>query len=392
MGLIVKKHREAIVGRDVKFLSFVNFLFALALASVTTIWALYMKSFLGTDYRVGMVSSILSAVSLISYFFLVPLTEKYDKKKLFVFSTFFIFVFYILFSYVNSLGFFLLCSLLITIVYALRAMSFGIIIKSKSKKESVSKNEGLIFTFLNLGWILGPLIGGFLMSRFGFIMVFFVSSFIVLFTLILFYLSNTKVRNFNNQEKDNIFVNVLEFFRDKERRKIYFLTSGVSNWWIFIYLFIPLYIVDRGLDVKWVGYFLLAVAVPLIIFEYWFSEITSKYGFKKIFALGFLFVSIISFLGFFINSIFLLMGILVLASVGMAMVEPTTESYFLKIENKKQMNRFYGPFSTSRDGGQFIGKVISSLILAFLSFKFLFIFYGLVMLLMFFVSLRIRNR
>ena len=392
MGLIVKKHREAIVGRDVKFLSFVNFLFALALASVTTIWALYMKSFLGTDYRVGMVSSILSAVSLISYFFLVPLTEKYDKKKLFVFSTFFIFVFYILFSYVNSLGFFLLCSLLITIVYALRAMSFGIIIKSKSKKESVSKNEGLIFTFLNLGWILGPLIGGFLMSRFGFNMVFFVSSFIVLFTLILFYLSNTKVRNFNNQEKDNIFVNVLEFFRDKERRKIYFLTSGVSNWWIFIYLFIPLYIVDRGLDVRWVGYFLLAVAVPLIILEYWFSEITSKYGFKKIFALGFLFVSIISFLGFFINSIFLLMGILVLASVGMAMVEPTTESYFLKIENKKQMNRFYGPFSTSRDGGQFIGKVISSLILAFLSFKFLFIFYGLVMLLMFFVSLKIRNR
>ena len=148
----------------------------------------------------------------------------------------------------------------------------------------------------------------------------------------------------------------------------------------------PLFIIRQGLSVSWIGYFLFAVAVPLVLFEYKFSKLVGKKGFKKIFQMGFLIVAVFSFLCFFIGNIYIIMILLTLASIGMAMLEPTTEAYFFDILKKKEELRYYGPYKTKEDVNNFLGKILASSLLIILPFKYIFLLFALFMLIMFFLS------
>jgi MFS family permease len=171
----------------------------------------------------------------------------------------------------------------------------------------------------------------------------------------------------------------------------YFLNGGVNLWWGFIYIFIPLEIIRSGLSSVWIGYFLFAVAVPLIILEYPFSKLAGKWGFKKIFKLGYLTTAVFCLICFFTGNIYLILGLLTLASIGMAMLEPTTEAYFFDILERNQDLRFYAPYNTTGDFNGFLGKIISSFILLFFPFKSLFLLFAFFMMIYFFISYKIKN-
>ena len=166
--------------------------------------------------------------------------------------------------------------------------------------------------------------------------------------------------------------------------------GGVNFWWSLIYLFVPLYIIRSGLHVKWVGYFLFAVAIPLILFQYKFSKMAGKIGFKKLFKIGFFIPFFFALLCFFVGNIYFVLLFLVLASLGLAILEPTTEAYFFDILKGKQSLRFYGPYNTSIDVNHFVGRIISAVLLLFLPFKFVFLFFSVAMFFFFLVSFKTR--
>ena len=153
----------------------------------------------------------------------------------------------------------------------------------------------------------------------------------------------------------------------------------------------PLFIIRQGLDKLWVGYFLFAISIPLIFTEYKFSKIAAQLGFKKLFIIGFIFVAIISFTTFFVSDIYIILALLVLASFGMAMVEPTSEAYFFDILKKGDTSRFYGPYNTRVDVGGLITRVLATVSLLFLPFKFLFILFGIFMIIMAFFSFKMND-
>ena len=93
----------------------------------------------------------------------------------------------------------------------------------------------------------------------------------------------------------------------------------------------PLYIITNNLSEFWIGIFLFATPIPLILLEFKISKHAEKIGYDKLFMAGFLIAGIFSLLCFFTSNIFLIMIYLILASIGLAMLEPTTESYFFKI-------------------------------------------------------------
>ena len=171
----------------------------------------------------------------------------------------------------------------------------------------------------------------------------------------------------------------MDFFKDKNRVLAYFVGGGVNLWWALIYLFIPLYIIENQLHTIWIGYFLFAVAIPLVLFEIPFSKLAAKKGFKKIFCLGFAIAGICSLCCFFISNIYLILIVLVAGSFGMAMLEPTTEAYFFDLTKDKDEQRFYGPYNTTIDTNQFIGKILASILLIFLPFKYIFLLFSILM-------------
>ncbi|MBD3252533.1 MFS transporter, partial [Candidatus Pacearchaeota archaeon] len=105
----------------------------------------------------------------------------------------------------------------------------------------------------------------------------------------------------------------------------------------------------------------------------------------------FLIPAVIILLCFFISNIYYILSLIVLASLGLAMLEPTIEAYFFDLLNEKQTLRYYSPFLTSINAGKIISKIIASFILLFLPFKFIFLFYALVMFSLFFISFKTKN-
>ncbi len=376
---------------QVNKLAIITFISSISVALIGTIWAIYLQSLIHNDAYVGFLSTLFTIVALVSSIILIPYIERTSKSKIYLISLFFYSLSYILFALLSNIFIIVAIGIFISVMSVLKITSFGIILRDKSKDTAVSKNIGLIYTFINLSWLLGPLIAGFLAQRYGFSPVFFFGAgfqAIAFFLFLSFRLKDNRTEK--RIDKDPIKL-PFKFLRDKNRAIIYALSAGVSFWWALIYVYIPMKIIDSGLGSDKVGYFLFGIIVPLVLFEYLFGKIAAKKGFKIMFFTGYILLSIISLICFFMTSLYTIMTLLILASVAVAMVEPTTEAYFFDIITKEQRDKFYSQHNTAIDIGNIIATFSSAIILLFLPFKFIFVLFCVITFLLALLSLKIKN-
>jgi len=391
MGAIFYRRAEHMCLTKMSRFALTSSIASLAFAMVGAIWAVYMDSFVHSAVIVGIVGAFFSFLSIISYFLFIPLIEKRDKGKLYFYSIIVVLVTYILFAINRKFYVFVILGSVFIIMMALRAMSFGLIVNDNSCKRQLSQNEGIIYTLANVAYVVGPLLAAFIVDRFGMNSVFTLGAVFLFVSIFLFKLSGLHDGNVKKKIDGDFLKNFFGFFRSKQRRLAYYLRGGISFWWALIYLFVPIYIMRHGLGIKWVGYFLFSVAVPLVLCEYYFSKAAGRKGFRRIFSQGYLLVTVLVFACFFVSDIYIVLSLLTLASFGMAMLEPTTESYFFDISKEKECLRYYGPYKTVQDVGNLTGKLLSVLLLLLLPFKYLFLLFGFFMLWMFFFALRTKK-
>ena len=388
MHNIKKRH---FIFTQVNRLAIITFISSISMAAVGTIWAIYLESFFKNESYVGFLLTFFTIVAMVSSILIIPYVERTSKSKIYIISLLAYAVSYISFAILENIYVVVVMGTFLAFMSTLKLTSFGIILRDKSQDKNVSKNIGLIYTFLNLSWLLGPLLAGFISQEYGFSKVFLLGAGFQLLAFILF----TSFRIKDNRVEKKIDKNPIKlpfkFFKDKNRMLVYILSAGVSFWWALIYIYIPMHIIDSGLESKMVGYFLFAIVVPLILFEYLSGKIAAKKGFRKMFFIGYLSLSILSLIAFFMTNVYYILLILVLASMAVAMIEPTTEAYFFDLITKSQRDKFYSQHNTALDVGNIIATFLSAIILLFLPFKFLFILFCVVTLLLAFVSLKIKN-
>ncbi len=275
---------------------------------------------------------------------------------------------------------------------AIRGSTLGLLVRSNSSKKSISKNEGYVFVFNNISFLIGPLIATLLLLFLPVRNIFIFSALIILASTLMFKLSKINPGKKSKTVDSNLFKNFMGFFKKKERIKSYLLASGVNFWWSVAYIYMPLLIVTKLPD-YWIGIFLGAITIPLILFEYVFGKLAVKKGYKKLFFIGFSISAIMALLCFFFyNNIFVVMSLIFIASFGLAMAESNSEAYFFKISNDEEDQRFYSPFKTSVDTGHLIGQFIPSLILLTFAFKFIFLFFALGMFLLALLALSLKEK
>ncbi len=378
--------------RGMNRLGLVSFFMGLGFALFSTIWALYLDSFVHDDSVVGFITTFFTIVGVLAYFYVVPLVEKNSKSKLFVISLIFYIISFLLFTFLKNAYLVLLIGVFMYFFASLRVTTFGIIVRDNTKKSScLSKNEGIIYTFFNFAFMIGPLIAGFVAARYGLNYVFLPAALFIFIALQLFSYFKLKDDRISKRKDKKILKVFKQFFKNRNRVVAYLLSAAVTVWWSLIYVYMPLYIVDSGLDDLIVGYLLFAVTIPLILLEFPFSKTAGRVGFKKMFSLAFLLLVIICVFAFIFSNIYVVMGLMVLASVALAMLEPTTEAYFFDIISENQRDKYYGPYTTAIDFGHLIGTGLPAVVLLFLPFKFIFLLYGLVMFIFFLFCAKIKN-
>jgi MFS family permease len=365
-------------------LGIVALFIGLGLACVDTIWSVYLDTFFHSMAIVGLVSGLLSFIAVLSYFFCSSLLERYPQARLWVIGSIATIVAYILFFLVQRTAIFLLVAVALVIIAVLKRAAFGIIVRDANKLSSIGSAEGMIYALANIGWLLGPLIAGFVAVRLGYRPVFLFAGLFVLFALILFLMIN--VRPINHHTKDDATMagslrNLRSFFSNARLRKVYALSGGISLYWGVLYIYVPLLIIRSGLSSYWIGLFLFAVSVPLALLEYRIGQLADRHGFRTFFIFGYAVLALAGLLAFLLFEIYSIMIIFVAASIGAACLEATRESYFFRITRQSEEERYYGPYLTHMEVFSTIGKLLGAGLLALLAPKFLFLLLSLQMLL-----------
>ena len=385
------RRRENFLTNQIDKLGIISLISSIGFSLVGTIWAIYLESLLHNPSYVGFVMTLFSIIAGVSYIAFIPIIEKNKKTKIYLITLILYFISYLLFSVIPFIWAVIILGCLVSVVASLRVTSFGIILRDKSKDKDVSKNVGLIYTFLNTAWLIGPLIAGFVAERLGMRSVFLIAAALILISTILFKIFQIKDNRTEKKIDKNVIKILIDFLKDKDRRLIYIISGGITVWWVLIYTYIPIYIIKSGLTSSVVGYFLALIIVPLILLEYFFGKLTAKIGFKKIFFIGYLIPAILAILCFFMPNLYLSLGLLILASIGMAMLEPTTEAYLMDILKKNERDKYYGPYNTTINVNHTVATFLIAIILLALPFKFIFIFISAMMFFFALISLKIKN-
>lgn len=369
----------------------VTMISSLAIALVGTIWAIYFESLVHNPSNVGLINTLFGIIGTIGFIISIPLVERNSKTRIFGITLLIYSASYFLFYFFNSIAFAIILGSIIYLSASLRLNTLGIIVRDKSKSKSVSRNAGFMYTLLNISWLIGPIAAGFLAQKLGINFVFLISGILMLLAFIL--LKTLKVKDNRKTRKidTNFFRLIKEFFSSKKLILTYLISGGISFWWAFIYIFIPIFIIESGKNDILVGYFLAGVILPLIILEYFFGKLAGKSGFRKMFFRGYFILVIVSVLCFFINDLYAILILLVSGSVGLAMLEPTTEAYFFDMTSKKQRDKFYGVYNTTIDINHAVSLLLISLMIKFLPFRFSFLLIGFFMLIFALLSLKIKN-
>ncbi len=373
-------------------LSFVRLFFALGFAFIDTIWAAYMRSLGLTDSAIGYINAGLLIISMIFLFYCVNILEKFSERKSFFTSTAIIIILTIIFGITTSIIIFLFLAVILTLSNILRRNSFEILFRDNSPPEKLTINESILAVITNIGWFLGPIIAGFVLAIYGFSTVFFTSAFFSIISLLMFLRIKLSNKSFENYQKKSFKYLFLNFIKNTEVKLPYIMSMGVAFWWGFIFIYLPLFILDSGIGEQYIGIFVGLTQLPLIFFEYFAGRNSSKNGFRGSFFFGYLFLGLMAISCFFFaQNIFIVMLILVLASIAMAFVEPLRFPFVFSRITTSQEDDIIPIYSSSMSLGSLSSKIIVATILLFLANDYAYLIVGFFMILFALAALKIKK-
>ncbi len=373
-------------------LAFVRFFISLALAATNTIWVIYLFGFSLSDSTIGFISAFFLAISLIASILIVPVIEKVSLRKLVISSLLVGSVGYATIFFYQNLYFFLIISFIITIAATIRVSALDICFRDNTTNDTLNKQIGLLYTILNVAWLVGPLVAGFFLLEFGMQTVFLFVALFYAISLFLFSVIKTEEKVKKREILDkHILLNIKYYLKEKKLRESYVMSAGLQVWWSLVYIYVPLFIINNGLNAAVISIFFTIAVIPLIISEYKIGQLADTKGYKFFFERGFLLLAITAIILFFLNNIYVELTILAFASFFAACIEPIQDSFFFKYVKNQDEEKYYPLFSTAVDIGGIIGKVLPAIGLLFLPANYVYLIIGALMFIFFLYSRKIKE-
>lgn len=359
---------------------FIRTLVAFSIAAVDSVWSIYMNSFGMSDANIGYITSLLVLVNILGAFIITPLLEKFHEKKVAFVAILGMAGSFIGFMFTSKIWVFVIFAIIYYFSSFVRSISLMLLLRDNSTRENFTKDNGLSGSLINLGWFIGPLIGGYVYAVSG-VNAVFIYAIVVLFLSLVLYLKSSEISEKKHSKKkhSNLFLNLKYALKSK---KIYFpflMQTGISFWWALIFIYVPLLIINSGLGVEVVGIFISASMLPLAIFENYAGKKVNSIGFRLLFILGFTLLGVSALASFFIGEIIPILFLLVIASLGMAFIETLPISFFFSKIKDSEEEILTPIFNLSPQIGSFLSKAILASFILFFNSKIVFLVTGVIM-------------
>ena len=211
------------------------------------------------------------------------------------------------------------------------------------KKDQHGKGMGYYSLYMNVGFFLGFIIGGFVASFFEFRSIFLISGFLIIFSIVFIFFvlkDDNKTEKSENQDK-NMEFNIANIkILLKERQYIFTLILNSMRW--FLFGFITAYLIwvlqdnvkGFGLDEFTSSYLMLVVMAIYVVFIFIASKLLNRYGPRKLMMVGQIIVMLFGISFFFADFVLNLPTFLIIVSflaIGIALFDPAGITLLLEV-------------------------------------------------------------
>lgn len=262
-------------------------------------------------------------------------------------------------------------------------INMDVLVESFSLNSSTGKTRTSYFTFINLGWIISPILSSYLIGLGDYALIFLVSAFLVIPFFLLFLFQKRSLKDQVKYSREKITVTLKKMWHNKNLRGIFFIALLLQLFYSSAVVYIPIYL-HQNLGLSWavLGPIFSLMLIPFLLFEIPAGLIADRYlGEKEIlfFGLFILVASLFLFYSIETPTIWLWAAVLFASRVGAALVEAMRESYFFKIINAQDLG-YINIFRISAPLGYIIGPALAVLVLNFFPINYLFLILAIIML------------
>ncbi|HEY4479268.1 MAG TPA: MFS transporter [Candidatus Paceibacterota bacterium] len=338
-------------------------------------------SLFATEYYVGVIYSISSILTILTFTFIGPFLNRYGNYK-----TAFIFF---LIELICLIGLALNPSSLVTTVLfvisfvsvAILTFSIDVFLESYSSYSSVGKTRGIFLTYANLAWLIAPLAVSFIMTDSDYWKVYLAAAVLVVPIL---YIMSVTLRDFEDPEYEKIpFVKTFNQIKtDKNIYGIFIISFLLQFFFAWMVIYTPIYL-HEYIKFEWkeIGLMLSIVLLPFVITEIPLGKLAdTRWGEREMMSVGFLIIALSTALVSFVDSKSFLLwaAILLVTRVGASIVEVMSETYFFKKVDTSKVH-LLSLFRTMRPFAYLLAPLVAISLFNFMEIKYIFVILGLIM-------------
>jgi len=239
------------------------------------------------------------------------------------------------------------------------------------KKELIfTESKRLLYT--GIAWMIGPVLGLWLWEEIGHWAPFLVSACAISSMLAYFWylrLGHSEVIQKAKRPSVNIFRIIPRYFAQSYLRIAYLITLSRAIFWMTVFIYGPIYVVESGLS-NWVAGVFLSVVSSLLIVSPLIRRMASRYGTRLVI------VCALWSTGIAMVVLYLLgepqpLGLVfwVLAALGGAIVDVLGNIPFMRMVKPRERTEMTMIFSTWREGSQLLTPLLVSMVLLVAPFE-----------------------
>lgn len=270
-----------------------------------------------------------------------------------------------------------------------------IFIEHFTNPKTVGKTRGFYLTIINLAWMSSPLIASYLITREGGYRTIYILAFITTMIMTIGMIFSVKTFKDKTYEKTPF----LQTFRYLKKNKHMFAITALNFLLQFFYawmvVYTPIYLNEHiGLNWSQIGIIFTVMLSPFVILSLPIGVLIDKYHVKKrtLLYFGFVIIIISTFCISFISNqnIFIWALVLFLTRAGASIIETVSEIYFFTHTSEEDAY-LLSVFRDMNPVAYIIAPIISTLILIFLPFGYLFVVLSIILLIGFYFIPKLRK-
>ncbi len=245
-------------------------------------------------------------------------------------------------------------------------IALSLFLSSFYKRTQLGEAEGRFFLFNNVGWLIGPILGGLASKYFGSESVFLIAmtcyaAILALFLHQHFVAKHPDLQHAKGGHDSLPWKHILEFFRNSRLRFVFAASLGLSFWLAMAFLYRAMQLKSLGFGDEVVGFATSASVIPFILLDPRVGRWGDKYGVKRFLLLGFAWLGVSGVMLALTSHISILFfAFMIIAYAGAACIEPLRDTFFYKSVKPADKEKFYGIYNLANPTANICGPLLGA--------------------------------